>query len=446
MDETRLPGDRGAGRKNLLSALLILGMTVGYLLQIAPAPLLSFIRDEYGLMGNDALLNACMSIIYPFCIVAAAIGTWIEQRIGTSKLFILALALFALSGALLFVRGGFAALLAARAVYGVGFGLTIPFIGSAIMRWYSPKQREVMNTFNGLFPWFGAFFAMLLLVPLYALLGDSWRLAIGIWCVLAVVIVVLWKIFIDGKNLREYSDDAAQDGNGAEKGIYRGLWKRREIKLLCGIFVGDFFFYSYISAVLPIFLMEAGKVSEEDAGVMAAFAFPAVGVAGAVLGGLIASKSGRRKPAIAGGQLLKFIGALIMIFGVETHIGLGLLGVVLFTVGNGGYLPPFYMVPMELPNMTPSRVAGAISMMLSAGFLVATASPVLGGYLTNVLADFSGAADAIPAHVFGMRWSFFIFAFVNIFAFACAMKLQETGPVARKGDDEKAKAAREKAN
>jgi CP family cyanate transporter-like MFS transporter len=415
-------------RLPLLTGLFVIGVTITYLLQIAPAPVLSFIRDEYGLFGNDALLNLSMSVIFPVFIVCAAVGTWIEQRVGTSKLFMIAVLFMIVSCILLFFIQSYTMFLVTRVVYAVSFGLLIPFAGSAIMRWYKPKQREVMNTINGLFPWVGAFVAFIMLAPMTESLGGSWKMSIGMWGFIAIAIIVLWAAFINRQKINVYEEEHFGQQEEVEKGIYRNLWKRRQIKLLCGVFICDFFFYSYISALFPLFLMEAGNITEESAGTMAAFAFPAVGIVGTILGGFIASKSGVRRPIIATGQLLKVLGVIVMVFATDYSIWMALVGIALFTLGNSSYLPPFYMMPMELENMNPSRAAGAFSMLLSAGFIVATVSPVLGGALTNSLADISGIVEPIAAHVFGLKWSFFIFGFANVIAFIFAWKLKETGP------------------
>jgi cyanate permease len=417
----------------MLTGLLVVGLTISYLLQISPSPVLSFIRDEYGLFNNDALLNMSMSIIFPVCIVCAAVGTWVEQRVGTSKLYIIALACLAVSSCMLFAIDSYALYLVSRVIFAVGFGFLIPFIGSVIMRYYNPRQREAMNTINGLFPWLGALLAFFLLVPMTEAMGGSWRNAIGFWGIVTVVVAALWLALIHNRRVtaQDEGEGSELDSGPPEKGIYRGLWKRREIKLLCGSFVCDFFFYAYISTLLPIFLMEAASISEADAGTMAAFAFPVVGAVGTLLGGYIASRSGKRRPIMMTGQLLKVVGVILMVFSIEFSLPLALAGVVIFTLGNSSWLPAFYMTPMDLEGMTPSRAAGAFAMMLSAGFIAATVSPVLGGWLTNVFAAMSGIAEPIAAHVFGLKWSFFIFGFVNLIAFVCILALRETGPAGK---------------
>jgi|GEM_PF-782038 len=417
-------------RLPLLTTLLIAGVTIGYLLQISPAPVLSFIRDEYSLFNNDAMLNMSMSIIFPILIVCAAIGTWVEQRVGTSGLYVISMSCLIVSSIMLFFISGYYMYLFSRVIFAVGFAFIFPFAGSAIMRYYTPKQREIMNTVNGVFPWVGALLAFFLLVPMTEVMGNSWRNAIGTWGVILLVVLIMWMVFINKKKINSYESDAVQNQSDGEieKGIYRHLWKRREIKLLCGSFICDFFFYVYISTLLPLFLMEAAGITEASAGVMAAFAFPVVGVFGTFAGGYIASRSGKRRPIMLTGQLLKVVGVIVMVFTISFSLPLALCGVVLFTLGNSSWLPAFYMTPMDLDDMTPSRAAGAFAMMNSAGFVSASISPVLGGWLTNMFAGMSGIADPIMAHVFGLKWSFFIFGFVNLIAFFCILKLRETGP------------------
>ena len=414
-------------RLPILTALLVIGVSTGYLMLISPAPLLSYISDEYGLFGNDALQNLPMAIIFPVFIVCAAAGTWIEQRVGTVKLFIIGVSFLAASGIVLQFISSYAVFLVMRIFFAIGFGLLIPFVGSAIMRWYNPKQREIMNTINGIFPWVGTFVAFILLAPMTEAFGGAWRTAISSWGFVALAILILWLLFINNKKINVYEEEHFGTAETLEKGIYRNLWKRKQIKLLCGVFVCDFFFYSYISALLPLFLMRAGDLSEVEAGILAAFAFPAVGIVGTILGGLVASKSGKRRPMIMAGQLLKVAGVIIMVFTIDYALWVAMLGVVLFTLGNSSYLPPFYMVPMELEDMNPSRTAGALSMMMSSGFVAGSIAPVLGGWLTNVLSGMSGIVEEIPAHVFGLKWSFFIFGFINLIAFYFAWRLKETG-------------------
>ena len=148
----------------LVTALAVPAIGVGYILQMAPSPILGVLREGYGLGGNDALLNLCVSVIYPMTIAASLLGGRLEGRWGTRRLFTWALAFLAGGTLLNFAAVNYALFLAGRVLFSVGFGLAIPFIGSAIMNWYGEKGRARMNTLNGMFPFIGTVISFALIL------------------------------------------------------------------------------------------------------------------------------------------------------------------------------------------------------------------------------------------------------------------------------------------
>ena len=199
------------------------------------------------------------------------------------------------------------------------------------------------------------------------------------------------------------------------------------IRMLCYAFICDFLCYSYIAIILPTYLHELGGISKSFAGLLAAFVFPCAGIFGAVFGGVLISKTGLRKPSLAIGQLLKLFGGIIAALGGAISLGMVMFGVVLFGIGNALWMPSMYTVPTELDNMNSTRVAAAFSLISYFGFLVGFVGPVVGGWLTNQLMLFSGISDPVLSHVFGLRWSLFIFSFVNRIALVCVLRMSETG-------------------
>ena len=118
----------------LMTALAVISIGISYILQMAPSPILSVLREGYQLGGNDALLNLCVSIIYPMTIAASLLGGRLESRMGTRRLFTWAQVFLAAGTLLNFAAVNYFLFLAGRVLFSVGFGLAIPFIGSAIMR------------------------------------------------------------------------------------------------------------------------------------------------------------------------------------------------------------------------------------------------------------------------------------------------------------------------
>lgn len=413
-------------KMNYINLLIIIGLLISYLEQMAPAPLLGTLRDYFNIGNNDALLNLSISIMYPPIIAASIVGGVIEQKVGTKNLFTLSMLFVAIGVLINYVSVNYTIYLAGRLLYGIGFGLGIPFIGSAIMKWYTPKQREVMNTINGLFPFVGTVMSFGLLVPIYMLFNKSWKNAIGIWGFVIVIILVLWIIVFYEKKTNTVKKKAVKEEY--EKNMYINLWKRRNIKLLCITFVCDFFCYSYMSVILPTFISETGHMSEALAGFWSAIAFPAMGIIGAMIGGILIANTGKRKPTMALGQILEVIGISFAALGSSISIWCTIVGVSIFGLGNSIWMPGAYTVPMELEKMNSNRVGAAFALITSCGFVAGFVSPIFGGMLTNMFMSISNISNPIQSHAFGLKWSMFLFGFINLIGFISVTLMKETGP------------------
>ncbi len=417
-------------KKSILTILLILGILTAYFLQMAPSPYLSILRIDLGVGDNDALLNLAVSAIYPPLIAASLLGGLLEQRWGLRNLFGVTLGLFACGMWLNYIADSFVLFILGRILFGLGFGLSIPFIGSAIMHFYTPKQRGALNTLNGLFPFLGSFLCFMLMIPLYRLFGQSWQNSLGIWGFFFAVILLLWYGLLRHRDLQQMDTLSAANtaSTAKEKGIYRNLLTRREILLLTIIFMCDFFVYSYIIVLLPTFLMESGGFTEAVAGLWAAIAFPAMGMAGCLLGGWYTTAMGRRKPVLLAGVAMEVLGVLLVGMLSPLSIVWAVLGFGLFGLGNGLWLPALYSIPMELPGMTPVLTGGAFALMTSAAMACGFLSPSIGGWITNLLAQTAPYSNAVACHAYGLRISLFLFGFINLLGLLCAGMLRETGP------------------
>ena len=281
------------------TALVIVGIMISYILQMGPSALLLTLRAEFALYGRDAQLNMCVSIIFPFLILGSITGGYLEQRIGTRRLFSLTMAFLTLGLVGNFWVRGYVSFLIFRSLFGLGFGLGVPFIGSAIMKWYTPAQRDSMTTLNGLFPFVATLIAFCSLLPLSRLFGGSWRAALGSWGVVSGAVLALWFFTAPEPNT---SPESLIPDDCPDTGLYAGLLKRKPILYLTFIFVCDFFCYAYIATILPTWLFEVGTLSETTANVLSAVAFPFVGLLGCGLGGLYSASTGRRKPPLVIGQ------------------------------------------------------------------------------------------------------------------------------------------------
>ena len=404
-----------------ITMFVISGILISYIMQMGPSPLLMILRDEFSLNGKDALLNLCVSIIFPFLIIGSISGSYIEKKLGTERLFTIVLALLTTGLVGNYFVTDVTSFLIFRSIFGIGFGLGIPFIGSVIMKWYNPKQREYMTTVNGLFPFIATLISFCSMLPLYYITGDSWRACFGLWGILTGLILILWMSSshkITNTKVNNITED------DSESNLYSFLLKLKPIRQLALIFMSDFFCYSYIATVLPTWLFELGGVSQTTANILAAAAFPLVGLLGCSVGGIYSTKTGQRKPPLVIGQALKLAGLIIA--SITSNLYITLIGIILFAFGNGVWMPSMYSIPTELDGMNSSKVGAAFALISALGFVCGFISPVFGGWLSGLLSS-NIEADLMLMHIMGMRLSVFIFSFLCLGALIVAVRIKETG-------------------
>lgn len=402
--------------------LVITGILFFYIMQMAPSTVLHLIRADFGLAGREALLNMTVSIIFPPIVIGALTGAGLERRIGTKTLYTLSIVLAA-AGALLgmFCGSSYGLLLFGRAVFGLAFGFGIPFIGSAIMQWFRPEHRELMDTVNSLFPFFGTTICFLMVLPLSELFSGNWRIGLGVWGLPLILILFFWLA------VEPPSAEAGSTQESAD--VLRDILRRQEIRLLCITFVCDFCCYSYIGIILPSLLLESSSLPEGVVNLCAAVAFPVMGIIGAVTGGVWCKYSGLRKPSLILGQLLKFAGIAGMVLLGMHSVWITIAGTALFGFANGLWMPAMYCLPMELEGMSSEKVGAAFGIISAFGLSFGFVAPTVGGWLTTRLMAMPGAD-----HVFGLRWSLMIFGALNLVGFACMLAIRETGTGRKKAD------------
>lgn len=413
-----------------LSVLVFLGILISYICQMSPAPFLPAIKAAYGVNG-DALLNLSVSVIYPLLILTSLCGSSLLGRLGLSRSFAVILLLLSAGILMNYAASSYVLFLLGRMIFGAGFGLGIPFIGAYIMELYRGRQRETLNSLNALFPFFGTLISFALMDTLAGSLRGGWKGALGVWGFGTLAVLICWLLAV--RNTPRGAAEALLARGGArqapERHLYRNLLRRREIALLCVIFMCDYFCYSYLVTILPTLLMERCSLSAAAASLISALVFPGVGCVGCVLAGIVTARTGLRKPALVAGTALELAGLLLSTLpGGDSNLHV-YLGIACFAFGNGYWLPVLYMIPMDLPDMNPQRAGASFALTSTCAFLFGFISPSIGGKLTDVIAAKSAAAGT-AAHAAGLRWSLCCFSAVMAVGFAAALRIRETSPAA----------------
>ncbi|MGI5891852.1 MAG: MFS transporter [Bacillota bacterium] len=427
---------------SLMAALIVIGLLISYSHNSSPAPFMASIFEYFAMnpTTDQALANLSMSLFLLITIPATFIGTGLEQKIGTRNLFTIAMLLNTAGILIVFLSpAGYGMYLVGRAIYGFGFGLAIPALGSAIMRWYRPKSRRIMTTLNGMFPLFGALISFTLF-PAIAQSADNWIFGHGFSGFITLAVLIIWLVAVrkDVDNIDIATEEEKYLGivQTEEKiNVVKWALGTNQVRCILIAFICDFTMYMYIATVLPLWLMTAGGMDELTAGTWAAIAFPAFGVIGVILGGIIINVTGKRKPVIVVCQFLKLIGVLIACLGADVSVSAIIFGIALFGLGNGGWMPPMFLVPTEIPGTSASKVAASYSVFMSAGFAAGFIMPVVGGLIaTSLIAGVvaNGVTDEVVQLAYGYKWSVLILGFSHILAIIAAFALKETGPGKRK--------------
>ena len=414
------PGGKQVKNKNRMipvTILVIAGVLLIYINEMAVSPVLSQVRSNYGI-GNEALLNLSSTIKYPPIILFSLLGAS-SRRLRTGHLFTLSMLLYTAGMVLCLFASSYWVLLAARALYGAGYGFEIPFIGNAIAEWYDGRARERMNTLNGLFPLIGSMICFACMVPLYHLLSDNLRYTFAVFALPGIAVLVFWFCFGQNES-RNGKTASATEVRG--KGYQKEVLKNRNILLLCLAFVCDFFCCSHIFTVVPDILDRAFSTGAEMAGIISAFLLPAVGVVGGIVGGRMSTKFGLRRPPMLTGQVLKFVGMILMTAGLWFGFPFMIAGTALFGLGNSIWMPAMYMSATENVEADPAKTGFAFSFILSSGFVAGFLSPIIGGALTDLFMK-----NGMPfANASGV--CILLFSIANLISYFLIRFVRETGP------------------
>ncbi|MDL2253918.1 MFS transporter [Ruminococcaceae bacterium OttesenSCG-928-I18] len=392
----------------VLTVLGVAGIFFLYIGQMNPSAVLTQIMGDLNL--NMAQGGFSISIIFIPIIIFALIGPYIQMKIGLKNMYIITLIVGG-GGILMYLfANSYMMLLAARVLYGIGFGLGTPFFGAAIMHWYTPKQQVTMNTLNALFPYIGNVLVYGLTIPMMELFGGSWRMALSIWGILCFVVLIAWIAGVknEGPIAAEEAGEVTTDKN-----VYLNLLKRKEIIILIVAFVCDFISFSIVSSMLPTYYEVEAGYSPELANNLTLI-FPVAGIVGGLIAFGYMAKSGRRKGLLVLGQAMKVVGIILFYFGTTTAIGF--IGVALIGMGNCIWVPAMFEVPMELENMTPTLVGASWSLITSCGFVSGLIAPTVAGWMGDN---------------FTLRLAIFLCAFPCLIGMIACLLIRETGPGAK---------------
>ena len=398
----------------VMGVIVILCASLTVFSLMVTSPLLTRLSADFSvdmaLAGYASTLHVIFMGIFMF------IGPVIIGYIDIKRTQLLGVAIIAAGLIMAWKAASFPMLLFARAITGVGHGISGACTNSVIAAWFPPREKSMMITINNLGIVAVSAIGYAAVVPLCHALGDSWR---GVMLILAIVMMGIWLIwailgrdnramnaYIKEKNTREGKRTSAFSGIG-EALSRSDIWL---LSLYMGIATVA---ANGISTYLPQFLQNARGYSDVAASATVGVT-TAIGAAGTFLGGIVTTWLGLRKPII-----LPFIfatalfAALALISPAPQAIAVMLF---LYTFVTNFRSTAAWTIATEVDGVTPALASGASAMIYGVGFIGTLAVAPMFGLGERFLGNAGAMLIFIPL--------FLIAAVISCF-------IPETGP--RKG-------------
>ena len=275
------------------------------------------------------------------------------------------------------VAPNFLSMLALRLFYGAGFGLMIPATGPLIMQWFRPKEVTIMNALFIASLSLGVAISVSAAAPLADAVG--WQNSLGVFGGVGLVGAVAWSLL--GK---------ARPGTLGVEGPISGadvlsVLRNRTILLLVAADALVFMQYTALTSWLPTFYNESRGMSLNQAG-FATSVLPFVGVFAVLVGGVLPLKVGSRRPFFIIPGILVGLGGLGS-FLIDSTVGI-YASVVILGAGSWSYAPTLLSIPMDLPGITPEKVAVVWGTFVTASGIGMFLSPIVVGAIRDATGTF----------------------------------------------------------
>ena len=342
------------------AAIVLLGANLRAVFSSLP-PLLEDVRADLGLSAAAAGLLTTLPLL---CFgLLAPVAPALIRRVSIEQLLAACTALTALGAAVRGI-GGVAGLFAGTLVAGSAVAIAQTTVPTLIRVRFPRHSGSLTGAFSMALP-LGAAAAAALAVPLERLFDDSWRAALAVFAVPAIVAAVLW--LPPAARERTVVRHAQSFGfhNLARSWSLAAYFGLQAMAFYCGL------------TWLPTILQHEGY-SEAAAGSLLALV-SAVQLAPAMLVPVVASRLRDQRPTLLVVVAIAAAGFL----GLLLAPGAAAVWMVIIGLGQGGSLGLGLILPV-LRGAGAAAVAALTALTLSAGYLLASVGPTLLGLARDV--------------------------------------------------------------
>jgi len=386
----------------IIGGALLLAIFGQHLMWNSVSPILSVIVDDLGVGLTEG--GTLTSVICIMITLGSLCYDKISPYVSAKGLFLFGLGAIVAAQFLFLIPGDYTGAVGLRVLSGIGMGLLLPTYAALVMSNFSEDERPIVNTIYGAVPYAASILCLGITVPIFNACSGSWRQTMAALGVLMLAFTLIWLFVMP----RVRDEEKTESEQASRKGVLGKVARNPQVLLLMAADFFDLWGYNYMASFAPTFFTtECGMSLEQSSQLFAVF--PVAGLAAGLLCGFWMSKVGLRKPFTWPMHLLIFGGTLMVAF---CDGWLRIAGLFLAGFGNAGWSPALYTIPMEFKGMTQLERSVAYSFIFALGHIAAFASPVVGGWLGELIT---------------LKWTMVIFAFAALFAAIACFFLQETG-------------------
>ena len=347
----------------------------------AVGPLLSSIRGDVPLSFSSAALLTMLPVMTMG--LAMFFGMGLAKRFGEHRSILLSLLVIGVATlSRLFLDSALELIVSAIAA-GIGIAMIQALMPALIKSRFSDNVSMFMGLYVTAIMGGAALAAALAasFSPFVQTHTGSWRIALAIWAVLALLALVFWYA------QRSVMPPLPEAGSGPQESFFgnRRAW-------LLAIFFGlGTASYTCVLAWLAPYYVEQGW-SEQDAGLLLGF-LTAMEVVSGLITPAIANRRQDKRGVVAVLLVLIIIGFCGLILSPQS---LSLLWPCLLGLGIGGLFPMSLILSLDhLDN--PRRAGGLTAFVQGIGYLIAGLSPLIAGMIRDQLGSFEWAWWSLTA-------------------------------------------------
>jgi predicted MFS family arabinose efflux permease len=356
------------------------GLAAGaYMTKVPPA--LPLLRADLGLTLVES--GWIQTMLYT---IGASVGVFfgvLAERTGVKRAALAGLGLMVAGGLLGALAGGYATLLAARAVEGVGFLLYVVAAAPLLTAATLPQDRATaFSIWSSYMPTGGT---LALLVAPAALSGFGWR---GLWVVLAIYTALCAALLARKVPAAQFGQ-----GIGSARLLVESLARPGSVALCIGFicYVGQ---WTSLMTWLPTFIVEERGAAESTAALVTA-AFVAINIPGNQLGGLLLRWGMPRWAVMAAGALAMGATAAAF-FSPALPDALRLACVMAFST-LGGVIPAAVFSGTTVHAKTPQHIGTTNGMVMQASHAAQFVIPILVAWVASRAGGWSASLQVMAA-------------------------------------------------